>query len=64
MGAELLGDAPWRTLFTTGALAENPGIRMTVSTGPRLVVQRQSVDQLRAARPASGLGDIGAIEAP
>ena len=51
-------------LFTSGALAENPGIRMTVSTGPRLTVQRLSVDQLGTARPANGLGDIGAIEAP
>lgn len=64
MGPELLGDEAWQTLFTSGALTENPGIRMTVSTGPRLTVQRFSVDQLGTARPAGSPGDIGAIEAP
>jgi hypothetical protein len=64
MGPALLGDEAWQTLFASGALAENPGIRMTVSTGPRLTVQRLSVDQIGSARPASGVGDIGAIEAP
>ena len=63
-GPELLGDEAWQMLFASGALAENPGIRMTVSTGPRLTVQRLSVDQLGTARPANGPGDIGAIEAP
>ena len=64
LGQELLGDEAWQTLFTSGALVENPGIRMTVSTGPRLTVQRLSVDQLGTARPTGALGDIGAIEAP
>ena len=64
MGAELLGDQAWQTLFTSGALVENPAIRMTVSTGPRLAVQRPPADQLGTARPAGGPGDIGAIEAP
>jgi len=64
LGPELLGDEAWQTLFTSGALAENPGIRMTVSTGARLTVQRLPVDQLGAARPSNGPGDIGAIEAP
>ncbi len=64
MGQQMLGDEAWRTLFTSGSLAENPGIRITVSTQPRLSVQRMSVDQLGVARPASGPGDIGAIEAP
>ena len=64
MGPELLGDEAWQALFTSGALAENPGMRMTVSTGPRLTVQRLSVDQIGTARPAGGAGDIGAIEAP
>jgi hypothetical protein len=64
LGPELLGDEAWQRLFASGVLAENPGIRMTVSTGPRLTVQRLSVDQLGTARPANGLGDIGAIEAP
>ena len=64
LGPELLDDEAWQTLFTSGALAENPGIRMTVSRGPRLTVERLPVDQLGTARPANGLGDIGAIEAP
>ena len=62
MGPELLGDAAWRALFDQGTLAENRGIRMTMSTGPRLAVQRLQTDQLGTARPASAPGDIGAIE--
>jgi len=64
MGPELLGDSSWRLLFASGALAENPGINMTVSTQPRLAVQRLSVDQLGRSRPAATPADIGAIEAP
>ncbi len=64
MGPELLGDRSWRLLFSSGALAENPGIHMTVSTQPRLAVQRLSVDQLGRSRPAATAADIGAIEAP
>lgn len=64
MGPELLGDGAWRTLFSSGPLAENPGIRMTVNTRSRLTVQRESTDQRGNARPANGPGDIGAIEAP
>ena len=36
MGPELLGDAAWRGLFSTGSLNENPGISMTISTRARL----------------------------
>ena len=64
LGQELLGDAAWRTLFTSGTLAENPRIRMSVSTAPRLRVSRVEVDQLGHARPANAPGDVGAIEAP
>jgi hypothetical protein len=64
LGPGLLNDEAWQRLFASGALAENPGIRMTVSTGPRLTVQRLPVDQLGTTRPAGALGDIGAIEAP
>ena len=62
MGPELLGDAAWRTLFSTGSLAENPGITITISTRPRLSVTPVTVDQLGNSRPATSLGDIGAIE--
>ena len=64
MGPELLGDAAWQSLFASGALAENPGIRMTVSTRPQLTLRPLSVDQLGRARPANSPADIGAIEMP
>jgi hypothetical protein len=63
MGPELLGDAAWRTLFSTGNLAENPGITITISTRAQLSVTPLTVDQLGRARPAESLADIGAIEA-
>ena len=63
MGPEILGDAAWRSLFTTGLLTENTNIRISVQTSSRLTVQRVSVDQLGVARPANAPGDIGAIEA-
>ena len=62
MAPELLGDAAWRDLFTTGNLVENPGIRVTISTQPRLTVTPMVVDQLGRSR--TSLADIGAIEAP
>lgn len=64
MGPELLGDAAWRSLFASGSLVENPGIRIAVSTAPRLTVRPLGVDQLGRARPASSPADIGAIEVP
>lgn len=64
MGPELIGDQAWRTLFSSGYLAENPRIRIDVSTSPRLAVQRLSVDQRGSARPANAPSDIGAIESP
>jgi len=62
MGPELLGDAAWRSLFSSGNLAENPRIQISVSTSPRLSVQRLSVDQRGTARAPGAPGDIGAIE--
>lgn len=62
MGPERMGDEEWQALFTSGALPENPRIRMNIGLGHGLSVQRPSVDQLGEARPAQGLGDIGAIE--
>jgi hypothetical protein len=64
MGPELLGDAAWRELFSTGALTENPGIIVTMSTRPRLDVTPLTVDQLGRSRSGASPGDIGAIEAP
>ncbi|MBW2409835.1 MAG: hypothetical protein JRF72_08560, partial [Deltaproteobacteria bacterium] len=64
MGPELLGDDAWQTLFSSGALAENIYIIMSVweEFGP--VVRLEAVDQLGTPRPLNGLGDIGAIEIP
>ena len=64
MGPETLGDAAWEALFSSGPLAENPGIRMTLlrQSGPQ--AQLAPVDQAGALRPANVLGDIGAIEVP
>ncbi len=64
MGPELLGDAAWRAMFSSGYLAENPRMRISVRTDPRLSVQRISVDQRGVARPANAPSDIGAIENP
>jgi hypothetical protein len=64
MGPELLGDAAWRGLFSTGYLTENPGINVTISTRPRLTVTPVRVDQLGRTRPSNSPADIGAIEAP
>ncbi len=62
MGPELLGDAAWRSLFSSGPLDENPDIRMTMSTRERLTVQRLPDDQAGVARPSGAKADIGAIE--
>jgi hypothetical protein len=59
-----LGDEAWRTLFTSGSLAENAFITIAVDTRARLTVQRASVDQLGVTRAASVPSDIGAIERP
>ncbi len=64
LGPELLGDTEWRALFSSGALAENPGIHVTVSTQPRMTVRRPDTDQLGRARPAASPADVGAIEGP
>jgi hypothetical protein len=62
MGPELLGDAAWATLFTTGALSENPALRTIVWTASDLSVTRSSVDQTGTARAAGASTDIGALE--
>ena len=64
MGPELLGDQAWRSLFTNGSLAENPGIRVSINTQPRLAVQPLRTDQLGRARPTNSPADVGAIESP
>jgi hypothetical protein len=62
MGPELLGDAAWQRLFSSGTLRENPGIRISVRAEQNLSVQRLGVDQLGTSRPSTGESDIGAIE--
>jgi len=62
MGSEVLGEDAWAALFAPGPLSENSDIRMTVRTSLVFHVQLESVDQSATARPAGGLGDIGAIE--
>jgi hypothetical protein len=64
MGAELMGDEVWRTLFTTGALPENPSLRTIVWVERGPTVSRLSVDQLGTTRNPQAPADIGAIEAP
>ena len=62
MGPELLGDAGWRALFTSGPLVENPGIRFDIGVARSLVVERGAVDQTGTARPSQAPADIGAVE--
>jgi hypothetical protein len=62
MGPELLGDAAWQRLFTTGALPENPSLRTIVWIDRDLSVSRLPVDQLGTARSPQAPADIGAIE--
>lgn len=64
MGPELLGDGAWQSLFSSGSLLENPGIRVSISTRPRFVVRPVDNDQLGRSRPANSPADIGAIEVP
>ncbi len=64
MQPQMLGDKQWRTLFSSGSLAENPGIVMTVSTQPRMTTRRPDTDQLGRVRPATSPADVGAIEIP
>ena len=64
LGPQLLGDTEWWALFSSGALAENPGIRMTVSTQPRMTVRPLDTDQLAQLRAANTPADVGAVKAP
>jgi hypothetical protein len=63
LGPELLGSAQWRRLFTSGLLAENPQIRVTLTTRQAMTVQRSELDQAGHSR-GTAAADIGAIEAP
>jgi len=63
MGPELLGDDAWATLFSSGALIENPDIIMSVTTEQEFITP-QVADQIGTVRPANALGDVGAIEIP
>lgn len=64
MGPEGLGDAAWRSLFSSGALSENPAITMAIDHRVRLRVQRQPDDQRGVVRSTERAADIGAIELP
>jgi hypothetical protein len=64
MGPEVIGDAAWETLFSSGSLVENPDIRMAIARLWLFNVTLQTSDQLEAPRPANLLGDVGAIEVP
>ena len=64
MGPEVVGDAAWATLFSSGPLVENPDITMAIWENRSLRVLIEPLDQLGAERPANALGDIGAIERP
>lgn len=63
LGAAVLGDDAWRTLFSGGYLTENPGIRMVLDERRVVTVRRSAADQLGTQRAAGLPGDIGAIEA-
>jgi hypothetical protein len=64
MGPEVIGDEAWETLFSSGPLAENPDIRMSIVRLWTFNVLLQPADQLGTMRPANLLGDVGAIEVP
>jgi len=64
MGPELLGDEEWLAMFSSGTLAENSDITMTVLTEDRPTNGLLAVDQRGVTRPTTGVGDIGAIEVP
>jgi hypothetical protein len=64
MGPEVIGDEAWAALFSSGRLPENPSITMSLWQQHAFDVQLEPSDQLGRARPASSLGDVGAIEIP
>ena len=61
---ETLGDVVWETLFSSGTLAENPDIRLSIARQQRFKVLLEEADQLGTTRPANVLGDVGALEIP
>ncbi len=61
LGQEILGDDEWKAMFTSGPLAEDNDIVMTVTTEDYLAVL-EDLDQTGNTRPVNSLGDIGAIE--
>jgi hypothetical protein len=64
MGPKTLGDELWESLFSTGPLAENPDISMFVERRVGFNVLLEAAGQIRTARPANALGDVGALEIP
>ncbi len=63
VGQEGLGEEAWRSLFTSGALAENPAIVMRMGVVP-VQAYPPVVDQLGISRRTIEAIDIGAIEGP
>jgi hypothetical protein len=64
MGPETIGDAAWAELFSSGPLAENPGITLLLARQRSLTTELAATDQVGTLRPAGAMGDIGAIEVP
>ncbi|MGE0622058.1 MAG: hypothetical protein AB7I04_00550 [Pseudomonadales bacterium] len=64
MGPALLNDDAWSSLFSSGVLVENPDIRMSIQRQTAFQVSLEPTDQLGVDRPASGRGDVGALELP
>ena len=64
MGPEVIGDALWETLFSSGSLPENPDLTVFMFRRAAFQVQLEAADQLGASRPANALGDVGALEIP
>jgi hypothetical protein len=61
LGFELLGDAQWQALFSSGSLYENPDILFSIRTSSYGTTPL-AMDQTGTSRPENGLSDIGARE--
>ncbi|MFP4474215.1 MAG: hypothetical protein ACLFOY_01560 [Desulfatibacillaceae bacterium] len=64
MGPEVLDDQAWKSMFSSGPLAENNDIVMTMITDNSDRVDPQDEDQYSIARPIGANRDIGAVEVP
>lgn len=64
MGPEILGDDAWLGMFDAGEQPDSPNITMRFYNLPGRKSTMETQDQLAAARPVNGKGDVGAIELP